>query len=362
MTNARSIALALVSTFAFIVSAAAQTATPTPPDSEILRVKTDLIQTGVSVTNKKGEFVTGLNADDFQLFVDGRPVKPLFFEPVRIGGGTSIVKPAGKASEARSTTALTDIVRTMVFLVDDLHMSVDSLVRSRKAVQRFVESEMLPGDRVAIIASSGKVGFLQQFTSDKDVLLKACDRLVYGQKSADEAGPPPMSEFDALSIDRGDRDVVSLFVNLTIRSNPGMSRNQAYTTVQARARAILSNARSFTQNTLGAIEASARTAAKFPGRKALYYFSDGMLLDPGNTSTPDALRKITDAAARANVVIYSFDAKGLEPFLGTPGVESPSMTGLGLSMQASFPAHWDPKLRIPRGQVVAAASIVSPKY
>ncbi len=28
----------------------------------------------------------------------------------------------------------------------------------------------------------------------------------------------------------------------------------------------------------------------------------------------------------------------------------------------NFPAHWDPKLRIPRGQVVAAASIVSPKY
>ncbi len=30
--------------------------------------------------------------------------------------------------------------------------------------------------------------------------------------------------------------------------------------------------------------------------------------------------------------------------------------------QDCFPAHWDPKLRIPRGQVVAAASIVSPKY
>ncbi len=33
----------------------------------------------------------------------------------------------------------------------------------------------------------------------------------------------------------------------------------------------------------------------------------------------------------------------------------PKITGV-------FPAHWDPKLRIPRGQVVAAASIVSPKY
>ncbi len=32
------------------------------------------------------------------------------------------------------------------------------------------------------------------------------------------------------------------------------------------------------------------------------------------------------------------------------------------SVKGCFPAHWDPKLRIPRGQVVAAASIVSPKY
>ncbi len=31
-------------------------------------------------------------------------------------------------------------------------------------------------------------------------------------------------------------------------------------------------------------------------------------------------------------------------------------------LKSAFPAHWDPKLRIPRGQVVAAASIVSPKY
>ncbi len=34
----------------------------------------------------------------------------------------------------------------------------------------------------------------------------------------------------------------------------------------------------------------------------------------------------------------------------------------GLFEKGNFPAHWDPKLRIPRGQVVAAASIVSPKY
>ncbi len=36
--------------------------------------------------------------------------------------------------------------------------------------------------------------------------------------------------------------------------------------------------------------------------------------------------------------------------------------GTSRMFAGSFPAHWDPKLRIPRGQVVAAASIVSPKY
>ncbi len=40
---------------------------------------------------------------------------------------------------------------------------------------------------------------------------------------------------------------------------------------------------------------------------------------------------------------------------------APPLSRLGLAPPL-FPAHWDPKLRIPRGQVVAAASIVSPKY
>ncbi len=50
-------------------------------------------------------------------------------------------------------------------------------------------------------------------------------------------------------------------------------------------------------------------------------------------------------------------------FIG--GAEMTPVSGVSLLTGAStrvFPAHWDPKLRIPRGQVVAAASIVSPKY
>ncbi len=44
------------------------------------------------------------------------------------------------------------------------------------------------------------------------------------------------------------------------------------------------------------------------------------------------------------------------------GVVPPAVWNFSRESAGAFPAHWDPKLRIPRGQVVAAASIVSPKY
>ncbi len=55
------------------------------------------------------------------------------------------------------------------------------------------------------------------------------------------------------------------------------------------------------------------------------------------------------------------------PAQGVPAVLTPERFKLVVDKltvldDANFPAHWDPKLRIPRGQVVAAASIVSPKY
>ncbi len=308
------------------VASMAQSPTPTPTD-DVLRIKADLIQTGVSVVNKNGAFVTGLKREDFQLFVDGKVVLPLFFETVRIGSE------GAKPGSARTTAQLPDVPRTMVFVVDDLHLSADSITRTRRTVQRFIENELLPGDRLAIVGSSGKVGFLQQFTNDKEMLMAACDRLVYSQKTADEAGPPPMTEFDAQSIDRGDRDVTNAFIAQTLRYNPGMNRSQANSVVQARSRGILNIARSFTQSTLNALEAAATQAGKFPGRKAVYYFSDGLLLDPGNTNTPDQLRKITSAAARSNVVIYSFDAKGLDASM--PTGDGSSSVALAMSQRAA---------------------------
>ncbi len=86
---------------------------------------------------------------------------------------------------------------------------------------------------------------------------------------------------------------------------------------------------------------------------------------------PDVVKQVPEVGAVSNVIRPGIDDKRetLQKFgaafnaaygvryrlaLGDPEDQN---TGLG-----TFPAHWDPKLRIPRGQVVAAASIVSPKY
>ncbi len=71
-----------------------------------------------------------------------------------------------------------------------------------------------------------------------------------------------------------------------------------------------------------------------------------------------SLAKLPDGANATLLVAPSRGSVGgSTTFLVIGGVAL--VTGIVL---AAFPAHWDPKLRIPRGQVVAAASIVSPKY
>src|SRR6185369_5509525 len=52
---------------------------------EVVRTNTELVQTAVTVLDKKGNFVDGLQRDQFQLIVDGQPRPVAFFERVASG-------------------------------------------------------------------------------------------------------------------------------------------------------------------------------------------------------------------------------------------------------------------------------------
>ena len=54
-----------------------------------------------------------------------------------------------------------------------------------------------------------------------------------------------------------------------------------------------------------------RTAGQLPGRKLVFLISDGFLLNDRNTGSREKIKRITDAAGRAGVVIYTLDARGI---------------------------------------------------
>src|SRR5579863_6546862 len=62
----------------FFASAPAQDS----QDSTVLHVNVNLVQVDAVVTDSKGKLVTGLTADDFQIFQDGKPQKITHFSYV----------------------------------------------------------------------------------------------------------------------------------------------------------------------------------------------------------------------------------------------------------------------------------------
>jgi VWFA-related protein len=305
------------------LSVSAQTPTPTKPQQpeDVVRVNTELVQTGVMVFDKQGHFVEGLRREQFELNVDGKPQPISFFEQVKAGTSKERAQLASIAgpAEAEKASAINDTRgRTIVFFIDDLHLSLDSLGRTRKMLAQFIDNEMNENDRVAIASTSGDIGFLQQFTDNRSVLRAAAGRLIqHPYKVTDMTDvTTPMTEYMALTIERkDDPGVLEFYIDECLRAAYPLKYRRASCELQvkSRARLILLQAASVTLNTYAALESLMRSSAQMSGRKLVFFISDGFLLDTGprNADPRGKLKEITDAALRGGVVIYTIHAKGL---------------------------------------------------
>jgi hypothetical protein len=91
--------------------------------------------------------------------------------------------------------------------------------------------------------------------------------------------------------------------------------------VTARASALLQQAGNVTTRSLDGLENLIRTANKLPGRKLVFFISGGFFLDDRNSDSRYRLQRITSAAGRSGVVIYSMDARGLVASLSDASTE-----------------------------------------
>ena len=285
---------------------------------DVLRVYTQLVQTDVMVFDKQGRFVNGLKSGDFELRIDGTPKPVEFFEKITAGSSNEeaqIAAARGSSTQPNASRpvgpAPLDRGRPIFFYVDDLHLDLTALETTRKLISRFIDNEMGQNDEAAIASASGQIGFLQQLTDNKAVLRAALERLKFRPYSIRDHEPPAMSEYQALLVMNNNYEITDYFIEETIRRNPGMTREIAEGIVNARAQALVQQGAAVTANTLTGLESLIRSANMLPGRKLIFFISSGFFVDDRNSDSSTRLQRITSAAARSGVVIYSMDARGL---------------------------------------------------
>ncbi len=320
---------ALSSILALLASTFAQNPTQPPQQpqvDDILRITTELVQTDVVVTDKSDQIVPDLKLGDFEVFDNGKRQELQFVEFVntqaqrsaeQIATGPKI--PDVDTSVARDLTAR-DIRRVMAFVVDDVTIPVEDMVRVRQLLMDFVDNKMQEGDLVAIVRTVGGQGLLEQFTSDRQILRRAIAQLGVrsippylafgGADPGRVTGVPEMAIGDANQRTTA-ADTVS---SDTEFSAPGEGTNQI-------PRALLA---------LSVSNYVVDSLKQIPGRKSLILLSGGLPLFQvaGGTVTGDIgqiFNILTDNATRSGVVINTMDVRGLSTagatakFADTPG-------------------------------------------
>jgi VWFA-related protein len=282
----------------------AQEAGPTPPAADdVVKISTNLIQLDVTVTDKSGKVIGDLKPGDFEIYENGekQDISNFLFisaagtraETVKNRKGAPGIPPPPRTVRAEQ------IKRTIALVVDDLTLSFESAARVRQALKKYVDDQMNDGDLAAIIRTGGGVGALQQFTSNKQQLYAAIERVRWSARRGRIGAFEPLNEAPD-SIRQEDEEARKLreaFENAADDFQESV----------------------FATGTLGSLKFIVSGMKQLPGRKSVILFSDGIRIysssesdDFGASRVLDFLRRLIDEASRASVVFYTVDPRGLQ--------------------------------------------------
>ena len=149
-----------------------------PSGQDVVKLKADLVQIDVVVADRNHKPVSGLKREDFELSDSNKPqlITHFSFEQSTSTALRIVEDTETPRSLPRAITA-TELKRVIAFVVDTIHMKPESVYRTRKVLQDFIDKKMEAGDLVVIVATGGGSGVFQQFTSDQRVLRAAVNHL-----------------------------------------------------------------------------------------------------------------------------------------------------------------------------------------
>ena len=268
---------------------------PAPQQSPLtFKVEVNYVEIDANVTDVQGNFVRTLSRDDFQVFEDGKPQALTAFSMVDIP--IARADPPLFARAAIPPDVVTNRTpfegRVFVLVLDDLHTRFTRTARTRAAARQFVERYIGANDIVAVVNTSGYGKSVQDFTSNRQLALKAIDAAMGGKAGS--------STQAAIQDYYANRDMPGAASNANAAFNELERYNNARNSMQT-----LKNLADFLAGMRGR-------------RKAVVFFSEGInynVTDPFNnphaTDVQREIRELIAAATRANVNVYSVDPRGV---------------------------------------------------
>jgi len=288
-----------------------------------LKVQTDIVLTNVVVRDKKtGEVVKGLKASDFTILENGKPQKIASFDYQNVDEAAVLREKStviGKATiadlvngEFAANPASLRDHRLIVVFFDLSSMQPEDVDRAVEAGQDYIKKKMQPADLVALVSMDTSLSMDQDFTSDKAALLRGLGKYNgtegTGFANGNEGGTSNGTADDGSSFTSDDSEYNALN----------------------------------TDRELYAIRTIAKSLERVDQKKSLLYFSGGLTRQ--GIENQASLRAATNEAVKANMAIYSVDARGLEalPAVGTASTGSLRGTSAysGGAMQSQLDANF----------------------
>lgn len=270
-------------------------------DQALVKLRAELVQIDILVTDRNNQPVSGLRREDFTLTDNDKPqtLTSFAYEETR---SRKIADVDTAARSLPRAIAAGELKRVLAFVIDTLHMKTETINRARKMLDEFIDKQMEPGDLVLILSTSGGSGIVEQFTTDQRLLHRAVSRLrplyftnaTTPYRSLNQAAIP-------LNAQR----------NQGFGRQPGGAASLPSIGVSLPPINVDPLEQADARSTLRTLDEVIKAMSKLPGRKVSVFMSEGLRIL--QTDTQSNLLETAARAARANVVFYTIDPRGLEP-------------------------------------------------
>ncbi|HEY4740889.1 MAG TPA: VWA domain-containing protein [Candidatus Acidoferrales bacterium] len=245
------------------------------PDASgsIIKSESRLVRVDAIVTDKKGNYITDLTANDFKVFEDNKQqqVNSFYF------GADA----AGPVAARR---------HYMILFFDNSTMDFGDQARARDAAAKFIDANAGPDRVMAVVNFGGVVQITQNFTSDVARLKSA----VAGQRTSSVSPNAPPTDTSGTS--------AATTPGLTSDTPGGFSAPGGLSSLTSE------EANFGSRTVLIALRNMAKDLAPVSGRKTLVLFTSGF---PATEEIMSELTATIDACNKANVAIYPLDVRGL---------------------------------------------------